>query len=217
MQRIAEADRLLEDLSRRVKRLEAPAGDGTVATLSESSWQPPQDLQAFNKAAIRVVGQCREALEAASLEAQACSTAQNELDSLRTALRGALLQASRHVAQRRDARRDFLLAGAAEDDGSGDQSAAVASSLARSRRVMAEQVARMSSVAQLVGEQDQLLRDTAEEHKGVGGTVGRASMLLTRLNAQAIMDAVAMAASTAMFFAAVLYVIWARVPGFGLF
>jgi hypothetical protein len=38
------------------------------------------------------------------------------------------------------------------------QSQAVTSSLSRSRKMMADQVTRMAAVAQLVGEQDQLLR-----------------------------------------------------------
>jgi hypothetical protein len=40
------------------------------------------------------------------------------------------------------------------------QSQAVTSSLSRSRKMMADQVTRMAAVAQLVGEQDQLLRYT---------------------------------------------------------
>jgi hypothetical protein len=60
-------------------------------------------------------------------------------------------------------------------------------------------------------------RDTADEHRGVGGSVLRAGRSLTRLKTKELLDVVLMTGSTLVFFTAVLYVVWARVPGFGLF
>ncbi|CAM9468893.1 unnamed protein product [Phaeothamnion confervicola] len=105
-----------------------------------------------------------------------------------------------------------------DDDamGAGEQTRAMAESLQRTRRMMAEQLERVAHVSSVVAEQGGLLSSTYDEHRGIGGTIRRAGASLTRLRAKDAVDAVLMGASTAFFFLTVLYVVWVRLPIFGL-
>eukprot|EP00904_Undaria_pinnatifida_P007546 jgi/Undpi1/3921/HiC_scaffold_16.g07289.m1 len=89
-------------------------------------------------------------------------------------------------------------------------------SLQRTRKMMAEQLARVAQVSEVMGEQDALLRHTFDEHQGIGGSLRRAGTTLTRLKIADLMDAVVMVASTLFFFGTVCFVLYQRLPTLGL-
>ncbi|CAM9364470.1 unnamed protein product [Choristocarpus tenellus] len=84
--------------------------------------------------------------------------------------------------------------------------------------MMSEQLERVANVSEVVGEQDAILQISVfgEGHIGIVGSVKRAGTTLTHLKTNEILDMVAMAASTAVFFATVLLVLYQRLPTFGL-
>lgn len=182
---------------------------------------------------IRIISRARDAISAGASEAEKCPPHQraslltavthwkNELERLRADLREALMERKRHTDTLHDRQRNQLLGDGARSppphkEDADSTARHVASSLTRSRKLMADQVQRMSGVAAQVLEQDALLRDTLEEHRGVGGSIRRAGGSLTNMQRQQIIDWCLIAGSTLFYVLTVLYVIWARIPGFGL-
>ncbi|CBJ31132.1 conserved unknown protein [Ectocarpus siliculosus] len=149
-------------------------------------------------------------------------------------LRRAVTLRKRHEERRYDATSRAALLGAEGGDGprrrgynsggGGDDTPGSAAgdaremkqSLQRTRKMMAEQLARVAQVSEVMGEQDALLMNTFAEHQGIGGSLKRAGTTLTRLKAAEVMDTIIMVASTFVFFATVCFVIYQRLPLLGL-
>ncbi|CAM9656054.1 unnamed protein product [Ectocarpus sp. 13 AM-2016] len=170
--------------------------------------------------------------------------AERDLEHVRMELRRAVTIRKRHEERRYDATSRAALLGAEGGDGprrrgynsggGGDDAPGSAAgdaremkqSLQRTRKMMAEQLARVAQVSEVMGEQDALLTNTFAEHQasfscsdqgtGIGGSLKRAGTTLTRLKAAEVMDTIIMVASTFVFFATVCFVIYQRLPLLGL-
>ncbi|CAN0099725.1 unnamed protein product [Ascophyllum nodosum] len=120
------------------------------------------------------------------------------------------------------------LRGRGQEDAPGSaegQAREMEQSLKRTRKMMAEQLARVAQVSEVMGEQDVMLRDTFAEHQarrcmyrqdGIGGSLRRAGTTLTRLSTADVMDKVVMVASTMFFFSTVCFILYQRLPMLGL-
>ncbi|CAM9375685.1 unnamed protein product [Pylaiella littoralis] len=170
--------------------------------------------------------------------------AERDLEHVRMELRRAVTLRKRHEERRSNVNSRAALLGPEGDDGTrrrnlnsggegGDtpgsaagQAREMKQSLQRTRKMMAEQLARVAQVSEVMGEQDALLMNTFAEHQasarpnitstGIGGSLKRAGTTLTRLKAAEVMDTVIMVASTFVFFATVCFVVYQRLPLLGL-
>ncbi|CAM9416731.1 unnamed protein product [Scytosiphon promiscuus] len=156
--------------------------------------------------------------------------AERDLEHVRMELRRAVTLRKRHEERRCNATSRAALLGT---DGSGGtrrrglsngeapgsaagEAREMKQSLQRTRKMMAEQLARVAQVSEVMGEQDALLMNTFAEHQGIGGSLKRAGTTLTRLKAADMMDTIIMVASTVFFFATVCFVVYQRIPLLGL-
>lgn len=159
--------------------------------------------------------------------------AERDLEHVRAGVRRAVASRKRHGERHRNTRSRAALMGTQGDsgtkrrragdggDGNAPGSAAgeareMKQSLQRTRKMMAEQLARVAQVSEVMGEQDALLRHTFDEHQGIGGSLRRAGTTLTRLKVADLMDAVVMVSSTLFFFGTVCFILYQRLPLLGL-
>ncbi|CAM9796084.1 unnamed protein product [Laminaria digitata] len=160
--------------------------------------------------------------------------AERDLEHVRAEVRRAVASRKRYGERHRNTRSRTALMGTqgnsgarrrGQDGGGGGDAPGSAAgearemkqSLQRTRKMMAEQLARVAQVSEIMGEQDALLRHTFDEHQAsLGGSLRRAGTTLTRLKVADVMDAVVMVASTLFFFGTVCFVLYQRLPLLGL-
>jgi len=97
------------------------------------------------------------------------------------------------------------------------ESNSIAAALSRTKRQMELELERVSEISETITNDCKNMKSVGSEHDTLKGIMTSARGLIKGLDRQDVMETFVVAGGLVFFFSCVLFVLWSRLPGFGLF